>query len=556
MIRKKNYTLSLIFMLMFGVILLVGCSNSAPTTSAPSPSPAASAPSITAEKPKPAPTSAAPAAITAAASPSPSQNSKYGGVLKINQPRDVPIIGWPAMMAGISGALAAGYPALETIVGMDTTGKFAPTKLSEAMTVASDGKNYTLTLRKGVKFHDGTDWNAQAAKWNLDQMKASGSIPALAGLTSIDIIDNYNIRVNITKYQITEVYNLALFGGFMVSPTAVQTNGIDWAKTHPVGTGPFKFKKFTPSVSAQYERFDDYWGGKPYLDGIDIKFVADPMTQAMALQSGELDIITSSGPTANDLKAKGYPCLESKTITLYLAPDSSNPKSPFNDKRVRQAVEYAIDRVGIAKSIGLGSWDPLYQIAPSQCTGFVSGLEPRTFNPGKAKQLLSEAGYASGLNIQCIADSGRANKDVMIAVQQNLKDVGIVMNLNMVTSAGWSENQTKGWTNGLIYNSMPYSEPFGYNLQQFFVSKALSFYSMSRPAGFDDLVTQAVASVDFKKAQELTQKAVSLAYDEAMIFPGWVYPQMTFTGKAIKDTGIYTSGGPIDWTPAKAWVSK
>ena len=155
--------------------------------------------------------------------------------------------------------------------------------------VAADGKSITFNLRKGVKFHDGTDFNAAAAKWNMDRYLNvnPGNVPLWA---SIDVVDDYTIKLNLKSFQNTILNSLESTAGMMVSPTAAQKNGEDWMKINEAGTGPFTLKSFSRDVSVQLYRFDGYWGAKPYLDGVTFNIIADTNTARMAFEGGQDDV--------------------------------------------------------------------------------------------------------------------------------------------------------------------------------------------------------------------------------------------------------------------------
>ena len=126
--------------------------------------------------------------------------------------------------------------------------------LAESWKVAPDKKSITFVLRKGVKFHDGTDFNAEAAKFNLDALKA-GKNPGTEDWGSIDIIDAYTVRINLLKYSNILLSRFGATPGSMVSPTAFKTKGIEWARWNPVGTGPFEFVSFERDASMRYKKF-------------------------------------------------------------------------------------------------------------------------------------------------------------------------------------------------------------------------------------------------------------------------------------------------------------
>jgi peptide/nickel transport system substrate-binding protein len=530
---SKSIYLSLAI-IMLVTLTLVGCNTSSTTSTTSKPS----------------------TSVAATATLPPTVTPQYGGVLKIVSGMEPVVFGYPPLLGTSPGSMEIAYPCIETIIGQDSRGSFVPNKLSTAFSLSPDGKIYTFTLRKGVKFHDGTPWDAKAAKWNLEKIRDTKMVAAASVWTSVEIVDDYTVRINISKSTITDVSNLALFAGNMVSPTAVEKNGEEWAKTHPVGTGPFKFKGYTPKQSVVYERFDDYWGGKPYLDEIHFVFITDSMTAAMALQNGEVDIIGASGSIAADLTTKGYKSVQVKTITCQLIPDTKNSSSPFANLKVRQAVEYAINKAAIAKAVGYGYWDALYELCPQECSGYATGLTFRTYNPDMARQLLKEAGYPSGFSTKLIL-SGSGMADAATALQQNLKEVNITAEVNTLSTAAYNEFATKGWTNGLLVHLTQWSEPYAYPLQRMYASTGVQFFSMSRPAGFDGFIDQALATTDAAQSSQFSQKAVALAFNEMMTIPAWIYASPRFMNSKVHDIGYYTSGNiAVDYTPGKAWKSK
>jgi ABC-type transport system substrate-binding protein len=211
--------------------------------------------------------------------------------------------GWPA---DVFGPDASSYQyCMEPLLHADGKGGGVPW-LAESYKIADDLMSITFTLRKDVKFHDGTDFNAQAAKWNLDNHIAQKSTYAQYW-ASVEVIDDYTLKVNFTMWVNTILSGFADSpGAWMVSPTAFEKNGKDWMRDNPVGTGPFKFVSFQRDVGYTVEKNPDYWiKGRPYLDGIEILYVADPLTQKAAMQAGEADMLEMEpGKGAADMKAQ------------------------------------------------------------------------------------------------------------------------------------------------------------------------------------------------------------------------------------------------------------
>jgi peptide/nickel transport system substrate-binding protein len=189
---------------------------------------------------------------------------RYGGTLRLSDYGNGASIGWPAKMLPVVSMRQAS-PTVEPLFRTDNTGKPAPW-LATGFTNDVVAKTLTLTLRKGIKFHDGTDFNAEAVKWNLDQcMSAKSSGTEM--FKSIDVIDDYTVRIHLSDWDSTLTGNLAQPLGMMISPTAYKKNGQEWCAKNPVGTGPFQFVSWEKDVRTISKKFDGYWQkGKPYLD--------------------------------------------------------------------------------------------------------------------------------------------------------------------------------------------------------------------------------------------------------------------------------------------------
>ncbi|MCS7172316.1 MAG: ABC transporter substrate-binding protein [Armatimonadetes bacterium] len=219
----------------------------------------------------------------------------YGGVLRKIYAIPRSPVGVPWEIVGIS--VDAATPALEALVRVDKHGRVFPW-LAERWTVLPDQNTILFRLRRGVKFHDGTDFHAQAAKWNLDRQIEARTIP----VTSVEVADEYTIRVRLAEYN-----NIwpTIFGGsraLMISPTAFTRNGVEWARWNPVGTGPFQIVRYERDVQAIYRRFERYWqAGKPYLEGVEYLFLVNPETRKMAFLSGQANFLGATFQAAAEL---------------------------------------------------------------------------------------------------------------------------------------------------------------------------------------------------------------------------------------------------------------
>ena len=264
-----------------------------------------------------------------------STQPRYGGSFTWNHNGPIPQIGAPADNLGVV-ANRNTFPALETLLKTDENENLHPW-LAESWKIAPDGKAITLQLRKGVKFHDGTNFNAEAVKYNLEAVyKANIPNSAVLGkVSSYDVVDEYTLRMNLKEYDATLLLLLAQQAiGQMASPTAMKKEATPetTAKLHCVGTGPFVFDSWKRDSFVKYKKWDGYWQkGKPYLDEVKIQSIADLTVSLMSLKSGEAQAMENVDPVdAKQLEKEGFEIYQPNLYFLHsILPDGNNPNSPF-----------------------------------------------------------------------------------------------------------------------------------------------------------------------------------------------------------------------------------
>lgn len=483
----------------------------------------------------------------------PSETVQTGGVLTVITPNAPTSFGYPIKAAGFAPIFAM-QPCLESFIDADLHGNILP-KLATSWEIAPDKSSITFHLRQGVTFHDGTTFDANAAKWNLDLFMARGT-GSPGDWTSIDVVDPYTIRVGLKNFKNTQLTNFT-YG--MISPTAVQQNGEDWAVTHPVGTGPFVMKEFIPNTSMEFTRYDNYWGDKARVDGIKFIYIVDATTASMAFEAGDALVWESADPhTAYNLSQTGDYKEETRRGPLMnLVPDSANPDSPFSKLQVREAVEYAIDRPTIVKNLGYGSWEAVNQPDVPEQFGHVANLQnARPYDPAKAKQLLADAGYPNGFATTIITSSAFA-RDPLVAIQDYLQAVGITVTLDVQAPAAWSQTRTAGWNNGLFYvthgatdyNYCAYLERY-YLPTSTYAPSALGY-----PDGWVDKVNQMMLSSDPTVYQAMAKELVQMYVDNAIELPLWVQSEVYLMSNNVHEMGVGTHGDGFSWNTNKVWIS-
>jgi peptide/nickel transport system substrate-binding protein len=530
---KKALLILTAVVLLFSLMLSACAEPEEPTPEPEEPAPAPEEPAPAPEEPAPAPEEPAPAPEEAAPKPEEPapepEPDNYGGILKeVLTVGPATPIGYPPEAA--PDAQADARPAVESLVQVKNGGVVEPL-LATAWEIAPDGKSVTLTLRQGVKFHDGTEFNAAAVKWNLDrEIEAEKA----TDWESVDVIDDYTVRINIPGYKNTILTGLGSGTAMIISPAAVEENGLDWARWHPVGTGPFKFVEYERDAKLVYERNDDYWQeGLPYLDGIEFVVIADETVRSIAFQKGDIHTLRASGLTAQELRDKGFDYVTRAGGTYLLIPDSGNPDSPFADKNVRLAVSHAIDREALAEALGYGFSSPAYQIFPGFIETAIPDLDKHEFDQDLARQLLDEAGYPDGFNTTIHAFIRVVPKDYVTAIANMLGEVGIIVEPDFPEAGKYSEYRFGGWSDAMMAHALGSFENM--NSAFTFYFGGIQFPSVQKPDGWQETYDAALSSETVDPVK--TQALVKLMHDDVMVIPYMEETAVAFIQKGVHDSG-------------------
>lgn len=445
---------------------------------------------------------------------------------------------------------------MEGLLREDPVGGVYPW-LASSFKIADDLKSVTFTLNKGVKFHDGSDFNAAVAKWNIDNQITAKSRPEFA---SCDIIDDYTIRVNLTAWR---NYVMRTFGdgpgAWMISKAAFDKNGLDWVRQNPVGTGPFKFVSFNRDVGFKTVKNTNYWQpGKPYLDAVNILFVGDQTTQKAVVQSGGADmIIMEPGKQAADLKALGLNIKYDLVTTYNLTPDTANADSPLAKQEVREATEYAMNKESYAKALSFGYWGAPYQLeAPASAPYNPNFTLARKYDLNKAKDLLTKAGYSSSnpVTFTIICTPISLNKDLDQLIQADLKAAGMNVTLEFPEMPKWSSYNTQGWKNAYIFQPNAGFANYNYTLQFYFGPTSLNNKSWLRTpeflTAFDKSVNAPAPNIDLIRA--VTDTMIK----QASIIPGIEAGRGWGWKPYVMNAGWLERGLSPYWKAEQAWLNK
>lgn len=506
----------------------------------------------------------APATATAIPSPTavprltPTAGPRYGGVLRLADAADGASIGYPPQL--ITWGQRQVCPAIETLLQIDGSGQPIPW-LASNYTSDVSAKTITLTLQKGVKFHDGTDFNADAVKWNLETY-ATAKTAGTNKFKSVDSVDATTVRINLTDWDNTVVTGLTQLTGMMISPTAFKQNGQDWALTHPVGTGPFQLVSWQKDVKTTYKKFEAYWQpGRPYLDGIEWTPITDPVTRELTLRKGDVDLVLSLDPKAMSALQKDGFIVGGHRVgsgARSLVPDSANSKSPFADIRVRQAAQYAIDNQAIVDTILAGGGEGVNQYGYKGHWGYNDSVVGYPYNPTKAKQLLVEAGYANGFKTKLAYSNATQPLELWPAVQAYLKAVGIDADLDSAPATRWQQMalQAGGWE-GLILAGAQTTPDLAAALSLRFTGGGQFYTQMILPDDYLKAVRDAIAAPTFEAKQKSTQDAIKLMVDKyAMLITLYSQTEPVVSARYVKNHGFMETPDTTMYSPSEAWLDK
>jgi len=411
--------------------------------------------------------------------------------------------------------------------------------------VSDDGLNYTFYLEEGVTFHDGTDFNAEAVKTNFERwsdpeheyaFEEDGYVYSMYGtmfggykgdeshvIEEINVVNDYEIEFVLKRPLGYFLQNMAMTYFPITSPAALEEYGPE-INENPVGTGPFKFESWTKDDSIVLSKFEDYRKeGQPKVDQVIFEVIPDNAARLIALQSGEIDIMDGLNP--DDAAS-----VESEQgVELYTRAENNvgyvgmnTQKEPLDQVEVRQAINHAIDRQAIADAMYAGYANPAKNLLPPSYMGYNDDIEPYAYDPERAQELLAEAGYEDGFEIELwtmpVARPYMPDPETVAEiVQNNLAEVGIEVSLVREEWAPYLESTLQGeqelfmlgWsgTNGdpdYFLSSLLHGDNVGSSNRTFYENDEV-----------DELLDQAKVSIDQDERAALYQEAQALIHEDA-----------------------------------------
>lgn len=535
-----------------GISLLSACAPQAPAQPA--------APSKPAEAPKPqatlaapiavpTPGQAAPAATSApaaskpadaakpAAEAKPAAQIKRGGTLRAHRQNDWPTLDPHTAQTG-NLDMTLVYDYLTRLDRHPETGAWAVSpSLAESWDIP-EPTTVVFKLRPNVKFHDGTDFNSEAVKWNLERMMTHPKSTAknhTSSIAEVETPDPLTVRLKLKAPSPSLFVNLTADAenvSAMVSPTWAKQAGDQGMATSAVGTGPFRLVDFQASNQATYQKFNGYWkqgaDGQPlpYLDEVIFKYNQDWNAALVQLRSGELDLMWG-------VAGKDVPTIQSNPDLAYLpAPWAATMyQIAFNAqdgklfagekmKKVRHAINYALDREAIARALGAGIGEANYQhLVPGQI-GFSDNTMKYEYNLEKAKQLMAEAGYADGLDVTLDFISRPEDTQNAQLYQQMLGAINVRLTLRPSERVAWVQKTLAGDYDMGTFQSGVRADPDLVLAYRFAKDGPGNYIHWSTPE-LEKLFEEGRTSYDLNKRQEAYEKASNIIAEEAYVGFVW-----------------------------------
>ncbi len=423
----KKLTL-LIFILVAIPILalaLAGCGTTATSTTPPA------SPTTTSKTPTVAPvTDARLPNLGALAKP---EGGKEGGRLQFMTAANIADIGDPTGSAG-PGDAAITWMAIEPLLIIDKNGVLQPW-LAESYDIAADQSSMTLHLRHGIKYTDGTVFNASVVKYNVDREINSLMWPNMKSWKDCVVIDDYTVQLNFVGGKWDWIAAKALGGwwsALMYDPTFLTNNPTEYKMTHIIGTGPFIQTGYEPNLSINFDRNPNYWRGKPYVDGVDFAVITDSNVALMAYKSGKIMLAGVNPQDAAGVLADGFEIKVSLDMVFNycLLPSSGNPDSILKDINLRRAVESAIDKQKIVDSLTYG-----YGVATNQGYCLEPYMDPTVkgypYDLAAVKSYLTAGGHPDGFTTTLYMVQGGPD-DIPMAIKGMLTESNITLNIEKI----------------------------------------------------------------------------------------------------------------------------
>jgi len=456
----------------------------------------------------------------------------------------------PAETSGIVTPFMVLYALHDALVKPMPGNPLAPS-LAESWTVSADGLAYEFVLRRSIRFHNGDPVTAEDVKFSFERYRGAASKTFKERVAAIEIPDPARVRFRLKEPwpDFLTFYSSATGAGWIVPKKYVEKVGDEGFKKVPIGAGPYRFVSFTPGVELVLEAVEQYWRKSPQVKRLVFRAILDPSTRFAALKRGEIDITYWMTASLGEeiRRTPGLtlkPSIANNTYWVYFV-EQWDPKSPWHDRRVRLAANYAIDRQAINQAETLGFSRLTNSLIPSHFDLFWSP-PASPYDRARARQLLAEAGYPNGF------DAGDFTCDAVHAgiaepVANDLQAAGIRVRLRALERASYNKGQLEKKFKNLVLSA---SAAFGNaptRLEAFVAAGGAYVYGSY--LDIDGLFREQAAELDRKRREATLHRIQQLVHEKAMFAPILQLAAMGAFGPRVDESGLglitgYPFSGP------------
>ncbi len=412
--------------------------------------------------------------------------------------------------------------------------------IAESWTLSKDGLTYEFVIRKNAKFHNGDPITAEDVKFSWDRYKGSASKLLKDKMKEVQVVAANRVRFVLKEQwpDFMAFYGTSATGaGWIVPKKYVEKVGDDGFKRAPIGAGPFKFVSVNPGVELVLEAFPEYWKKAPNVKRIVMKSIPDESTRAAALKTGEVDLAyLFGGPIATELKrSPGIKIVAPILYGVYWLDflDMWDPKSPWNDRRVRLAASLAIDRKGINEVEMLGLGRPTGSFVPPEFD-FALKIDPPPFDVRRAKQLMTEAGHANGFDAGDITPLPPYTS-LGEEVSNYLQAIGIKTRVRTMERAAFLTSWREKKLRGLLVGATGAAGNAAARLEPFVTKNGL--YAYGTFPDLEDLFARQVNELDRKQREAILHQLQKQVADRVLTAPIFQQAFLCGVGPRVEEAG-------------------
>ncbi|MBP9483714.1 MAG: glutathione ABC transporter substrate-binding protein [Negativicutes bacterium] len=459
----------------------------------------------------------------------------------------------PHMSTDASSSNSMNKKVYETLITTDKDNKIVPLLATEWKQI--DPVTWEFTLRKGVKFHDGSDFNAQAVKASferlLDPATKRNRRSVLQAIKEVKVIGDDKVQIITDGPYAPLLLHLTHSAGSIMSPKAIEADakGDKPLPQNPVGTGPFKFVSWTKGDNITLARNDGYWGTKPQMAKVILKIVPEDATRIAMVKTGEAQAADQVPVTDVERIGKDSSMNLVRT-TIYRSEFISfnTERAPFNNPKVREAISQAIDYDGLIKGVYNGVGTTSVSSMGPQVFGHNPNLKPYVYNMENAKKLLADAGYPNGFKATLYVPDRKIRIKMAEVIQAQLKPLGIDIEIRSLeqgtyfkeTEEGKQDLCIDGWSNQTGDADFSLTPVFGSGG----IKTGQNIARYNNPK-IDQLLDQARSEIDPEKRKQLYYQVQEIVREDIPVIVTQVGEDLSVTAKNITGFWVTPGGNPM-----------